>query len=152
MSLLRKSGMRKAVLIAVMLVLLLFVASCGNKQMQAKPLKSRSPTGAVAGLPEAAPEPQAEPADESSGKTAAEALKEFQAGQLASGTTGAKTGSTGMPPAPAGLKDKEALAARTHALYDKSTPVGDVEADRDFGTRFKDLPDEYANSNSAGDD
>ncbi len=149
LSLLRKSSMNKAVVIAVIAMLVL-LAACGNKQMQAKPLKT--PNGAVVGLPAeptptTAPEPEPAPT-----KTAAEALKEFEEQQLTSGTTGAKQGSTGMPPAPTGVTGLDALKARTKSLYKTGSGIGEaVDADREFGSRFDDLPDDYGNDGSAGE-
>jgi hypothetical protein len=140
--------MRNAGVITV-IALLVFLSACGNRQMDAKPLRAvETPVE----QPAAVPEPAAAPADESSGQTAAEAIKELQE-QMASAPaqTGAQA-KTLYPPAPAGVTGEEALKARTRSLYSQSTGVtGSVTADADFGSRFEDLPDDYANDGSAGE-
>ena len=129
------------------IALLVFLSACGTKEMDAKPLKSP----ATVEQPAAAPEPSAAPAEESSGQTAAEAIKELQE-QMASSP--AQTGTqvkTLYPPAPEGVTGEAALKARTRALYSTGTPTGSVVADREFGTISENLPDDYNNDGSAGE-
>jgi hypothetical protein len=147
--LLRRSGMRKGVIFAIAITILLLVAACSS-QMKAKPLTSRTtprtPNAAVVAETQPATEPE-------EGLTAAEAIEDLRSGgmPLPTAGTGAKEGSTGLPPAPAGVTGKDALKARTKALYSQGTSAGNIEADRDFGSRFDDLPEGYGDSDSAGE-
>ncbi len=139
--------MKKALALA-MIALLIILAGCG-KQMTAKPLKTTTPSA-----PAAEPVQESPAVAEEETKTAAEALKELESGELgtAPAATGAKTGSTGMPPAPEGVTGEEALKARTRSLYSQGTGLSQpVEADRETGSISDDLPPEYGNDNSAGD-
>lgn len=138
--------MRKVLVVAA-IILLVFLAACSETQ-RAKPLK-QSPTAAVTVAPQ---QEAAEPVQEST-KTAAEALKDFKAEQLAAPVvSGPKSGSTGLPPAPAGVTGLDAMKARMKALYSQSQPAEGVsDVDTDFGSRFDDLPDDYGNDGSAGD-
>ncbi|MEM2916460.1 MAG: hypothetical protein QXT19_03840 [Candidatus Woesearchaeota archaeon] len=133
----------KRVLVFTAIVMLVLLAACSGKQMEAKPLSSRAPTAAVVSEPAPAPE-------ESNGKTAAQAIVELreqmQNAPVITTTPSPKEGSTGMPPAPAGLTGKDALAARTRALFSKSTSISEAV---DAVTKFPDyskesnLPEEY---------
>lgn len=116
--------MRKAVIFAVIVMLVLLTA-CGGNKIQAKPLSARTPTAAVPveQAPPAAPAPQPAPK-----MTAAQAIKELQeqmANTPVTTSTGPKTATTGMPPAPQGLTGKDALLARTRALYSTGSEVPD---------------------------
>ncbi len=134
----------KKVLVLTVIAMLVLLAACGGRQMEAKPLSSRAPTAAVVSEPEPAP------AEEGSRETAAEAiveLREQMQNMPATTTTPSpKEGSTGMPPAPAGVTGKDALAARTRALFSKSTGISEAV---DAVTKFPDyskesnLPKEY---------
>ncbi len=144
------------ILIGIVIMLMVFLVACGGKQMQAKPIKA--PNGAVTTQPApTAEQPAATPVPTEESKTAAEALKELQ-GQLASGatqTTGPKQGATGMPPAPVGLSEQEALKARTRALMSQGSGLSQpVDADTQLGARYakdSDLPKGYGDEGSAGD-
>jgi hypothetical protein len=136
--------MKKVAVFAVIAMLVL-LAACGGNQMKAKPLSARTPTAAAVNQAAApAPQPATEPAPE---VTAADAIKELQEQiQNTPVSTGPKTGSTGMPPAPTGVTGKDALLARTRALFSNSSAYGKVEADTEFGPRYddeSDLPEEY---------
>lgn len=86
------------------------------------------------------------------GKTAAEALRELQSmeGIQAISEPGQKSG-TFYPPITTEATGKEALAAKTDALMRQSAPFTlNVEADKDFGSKYhdgdgdlKNLPGEY---------
>ncbi len=149
LSLLRTSSMNKAGIIAV-IALLVLLAACGNKQMQAQPLKTQN-TAVVESPAELQPQ-QSEPQPT---KTAAEALKELEQRQILPVTTGAKQGSTGMPAAPAGVTGEDALRARTRSLYSQGTGVnqitGGVVAEFPDYTKKSSLPDGYGDSDSAGE-
>ncbi|MEM4240150.1 MAG: hypothetical protein QXM31_02590 [Candidatus Woesearchaeota archaeon] len=115
--------MKKVIVLAAILMILVLTA-CGGNQMQAKPLSARTPT-AAATSPEPAPAPTPEPAPT---MTAAQAIKELQEQMQsapATTSTGPKTATTGLPPAPKGLTGKDALLARTHALYSTGSEVPD---------------------------
>jgi hypothetical protein len=142
--------MKKAVLFAVIAMLIL-VAACGKTQT-AKPLSQRPAVEQPAAVAEAPSESSVVVEDESSGKTAAEALAELEQQMIADGTSGLKTGSTGLPPAPAGVTGKDALTARMRSLYKQSSPVtGGVTADTRQGSISDNLPDDYDNDDSAGE-
>ncbi len=127
----------KKVLVLTVIAMLVLLAACGGKQMQAKPLSSRTPTAAVV----SEPEPSA-PA-ESSGETAAQAIidlrEQMQNVPATTKVTSPKEGSTGMPPAPEGVTGKDALAARTRALLSKSTGISEAV---DVVTTFPDYSQE----------
>jgi hypothetical protein len=122
--------MRKVIVFAVIAMLVL-LSACGGNQMTAKPLSSRTPSGAVA-LPAAQPEPAAPAAEPT--KTAAEAIKDLKE-QMANApvSSGPKTGSTGMPPAPSGLTGKDALKARMRGLMNQTL---DVDLPTNVSTEF----------------
>jgi predicted small lipoprotein YifL len=143
--------MRKVMVFAAIAMLVL-LAACGSKQMDAKPLKS-TPTAAVtASEPEPAPESSA-PVDEDSGKTAAEALAELEQQLNSAPVAGPKQATTGLPPAPAGVTGVDALKARTRAMMSQGAPVpGDVDSDYHEGSISDDLPEGYDDSGSAGDE
>jgi predicted small lipoprotein YifL len=136
--LLHKSIMKK-VLVLTVIAMLVLLAACGGKQMEAKPLSSRSPTAAAVSEPETA----APSAEESSGETAAQAIvdlrEQMQNVPATTTTSSPKEGSTGMPPAPAGVTGKDALAARTKALFSKSTGITEAV---DVVTTFPDYSKE----------
>ncbi|MEM4246881.1 MAG: hypothetical protein QXR48_02490 [Candidatus Woesearchaeota archaeon] len=116
--------MRKGVVFAVIAMLVLLTA-CGGNKIQAKPLSARTPTAAVPVEQTPSPTPASEQAPK---MTAAQAIKELQeqmANTPAISSTGPKTATTGMPPAPQGLTGKDALLARTRALYSTSSEVPD---------------------------
>lgn len=139
--------MRKVLVVAA-IILLVFLAACGETQ-RAKPLR-QSPTAAVT----ASPQPEAPAEETAPTKTAAEAIKELQIEQLQTTSSGPKTATTGLPPAPAGLTGQDAMKARMKALYSQSQPAEGFdsdEVDTDFGSRFEDLPDDYGNDGSAGE-
>lgn len=130
--------MRKVIALAVILMLVLLTA-CGGNKIQAKPLSARTPTAAAVNQAAPAPTPAPEPAPE---VTAAEAIKELQDQiQTTPVSTGPKTGSTGLPPAPTGVTGKDALLARTKALMSQSTGVSGVS------DVITDLPDYHDESN-----
>jgi hypothetical protein len=142
--------MRKVIVFAAIAILVL-LAACGSKQMDAKPLKSTTPT-AAATISEPEPEQEAPAADEGTTKTAAEALAELEQQLNSAPVSGPKQGSTGLPPAPAGVTGTDALKARTKALYSQGASVpGDVDSDYHEGSISDDLPDDYNNDGSAGD-
>ena len=147
----------RRVVVLVMIVMLVILVGCGKKQMEAKPLST--PTANVVGTTEPAPEPEPTPEqttapaeDESSGQTAAEAIVGLQTELVQTAAEGRIEGNL-YPPAPEGVEGFEALKARTKALMSQSgTTDLDVEADRDFGSRFSDgLPDGYGDDGSAGE-
>lgn len=119
--------MNKATVLTV-IALLVLLAACGGKQMSAKPLaKSSTPTGDVVIHP---PTPAAtQVAQETSTKTAAEALKEFQQTQLQQAAASAvKSGSTvfyAPPNATAKSKGdaRKLLLARTRSAFRIGKPV-----------------------------
>ncbi len=136
--------MNKAVILTVIAMLVLLTA-CGGKQLEAKPLSSRAPTAAVISEPEPAPAPE-----QTSIETAAQAIvrlrEQMQNVQPITKTSSLKEGNTGMPPAPAGVTGKDALAARTRALFSKSTGISEaVDAITAFPDYSKEsnLPEEY---------
>lgn len=137
--------MRKVLIVAA-IILLVFLAACSEQQMQAKPLRQSSPTAAVTAA-------QTSTQETESTKTAAEAIQDLKAEQLAAPVvSGPKVGSTGMPPAPSGVTGLDALKARMKLLYKQSEPVDGVGAvDTGFGSRFNDLPSGYGNDGSAGE-
>lgn len=139
--------MQKRVLLAILIGLLL-LASCGNKTSGKRVAipevsGSNSPiTGAVAGV---------ESADSAPTKTAAEALQEIkETGTTAAPvSSGEKTG-TFYPPITTDATGKEALKAKTRALFQKETYDPNVEADSTFGAKYHstdgdptNLPDGY---------
>ncbi len=113
--------MRK-ILVLTVIAMLVLLSACGEKQMQAKPLSSRAPTAAATTEPAPEPTPELEP---STGKTAAEAIKELQIPPVVPTTSTVKQATTGLPPAPEGVTGKDALAARTHSLYSQGSEVPD---------------------------
>jgi len=142
--------MRKAVLFAV-IAMLLVLAACGNTQT-AKPLSRAAQVEQPSAVAEASSEATAVVEDESSGKTAAEALAELEQQMIEGGTSGLKSGSTGLPPAPAGVTGKDAMRARMRSLYKQSQPVtGGVTADTRQGSISDSLPGDYGNDDSAGE-
>jgi hypothetical protein len=132
--------MRKVIVFAVIAMLVL-LAACGGNKIAAKPLSSRTPT-AAATTPEPAPSAP-EPAPE---MTAAQAIKELQEQMqntpATTTTTSPKTATTGMPPAPAGVTGKDALLARTRALYSTGSGVNGIS-----GGVVTDFPDYRDESN-----
>lgn len=139
--------MKKVVLFAVIAMLIL-VAACGKTQT-ARPLNRAAQVEQPSAVAEAPAEATVE---EGSGQTAAEALAELQKQMVADGTSGLKTGSTGLPPAPAGVTGKDAFTARMRSLYKQSSPVtGGVTADTRQGPISDSLPDDYNNDDSAGE-
>ncbi len=128
----------KKVLVLTVIAMLVLLAACGGKQMQAKPLSSRMPTAAAV----SEPAPSA-PAEETSGETAAQAIidlrEQMQNVPATTKVTSPKEGSTGMPPAPTGVTGKDALAARTKALFSKSTGITEAV---DVVTTFPDYSKE----------
>lgn len=136
--------MKKVFALAVIAMLILLVG-CKN-QMTAKPLKS-SPSAQAA-----TPVQESPAVAEETGKTAAEALKELESGLPQTEAVGAKQATSYYPPAPAGVTGDDALKARTRALYSTSKGMSQpVEADREFGSRSDDLPQDYGNEGSAGE-
>lgn len=139
--------MQKRALIAILIGLLL-LASCGNKTTGKRVAipemsGSNSPiTGAVAGVDSTD--------DATPTKTAAEALQEIkEAGTTTPVSSGEKTG-TFYPPITTDATGKEALKAKTRALFQKETYDPNVEADSTFGAKYHsadgdptNLPDGY---------
>jgi len=126
--------MRKAVVFAV-IAMLLFLAACSGNKIQAKPLSSRTPTAAAPVQP--APQPAPEPKHEVTAAEAIKQLREQMQNAPATTSTGPKTATTGMPPAPEGVTGKDALLARTRALYSRGSEVPDNIL---TGGVIKDLP------------
>ena len=146
--------MNKAMILTV-IALLVLAAACGGKQMVAKPLTSKSPTGEVTGhqqysqttpTPTPAPEPT---------KTAAEALKELKT-QIQTPTTAAKGGTSPFfAPATTVAKTKaearQLLLQRTRAAFKSGKGVAvPIDAITTFGPRYHtssgsptNLPKEY---------
>jgi predicted small lipoprotein YifL len=142
--------MRKLIVFAAIAMLVL-LAACGSKQMDAKPLKSTPTAAATVSEPEPAPEVQADEEDKSS-KTAAEALAELEQQLNSAPVAGPKQATTGLPPAPAGVTGVDALKARTRAMMRQGAPVpGDVDSDYHQGSISDNLPAGYGDDSSAGE-
>ena len=150
--------MNKATVLTV-IALLVLLAACGGKQMAAKPLaKSSTPTGDV--VHSTAPTTIVKPTtqDTSSGKTAAEALKEMQQAQLQQ--TAASVPKTGVTvfsaPANASIAKtkgdaRKLLLARTRAAFKTGEALSTaVKASTASGPRYhsssgevRNLPKDY---------
>ncbi len=109
----------KKILVLAVIAMLVLLSACGGNKIQAKPLSSRAPTAAAT-----TPQPPAPAAPEpTSGKTAAEAIKELEIPPVVPKTSTVKQATTGLPPAPTGLTGEDALKARTKALYSTGSGV-----------------------------
>ncbi len=145
--------MQKRVIIAILIGLLLLV-SCGNKttgKRVAIPEMSgqNSPlTGAVAGV---------DSTDDSAPvKTAAETLQEIKEGGTTTPVSSGEKEGTFYPPITTDATGKEALKAKTRALFQQEVPPTNVQATEQFGAKYhsadgdpKNLPDGY--SDNSGD-
>jgi len=144
--------MDKRVILAI-LVLTVFLVGCGNDEVTAtkrtvdKVLDStrESPTGAaVQQITEVKTE-------ESTGTTAAEALKELQQSDIDTSTGGTAV-TTIYSGTTSDKSGKDALKEKTRQAFSVGSSTGDVEADDQFGPRYQDdLPGEYGNDDSAGE-
>lgn len=139
--------MQKRVLLAILIGLLL-LASCGSKttgKRVAIPEMSgeNSPiTGAVTGT-----QTESAPA-----KTAAEALSEIKnAGSVTPAATSEKVG-TFYPPITTDATGKEALKAKTRALFSQETYDPNVEADSEFGAKYHSADGDPTNLPNGYDD
>jgi hypothetical protein len=137
--------MRKAIVLAVIAMLVL-LAACGGNQMKAKPLSARTPTAAAVNQATAAPAPEANPAPAPE-VTAAEAIKELQQQIQNTPTTKSPTVvNTGIPPAPSGLTGRDAMLARMKLYMNQSVGVKGVTGvitDLPDYTDTSNLPKEY---------
>ena len=146
-------------IVAIVLTMLLLLAACGGSKIKAKPLSSRSPTGAAVLEPSsepattsapAAPVEESAPAEESSDVTAADAIQDLQ--QNIQETNLQDNTANFYPQAPEGVEGHDALKARTKLLMQQTVDIDlGIEADQKFGSRFDDLPDDYDNDQSAGE-
>lgn len=146
--------MNKAMILTV-IALLVLAAACGGKQMTAKPLTSKSPTGEVTGhqqYSQTKPTPTPAPAPT---KTAADALKEFKT-QLQQPVSTVKSGTSPFfAPATTVAKSKadarKLLLERTRAAFKSGKGVAvPTDALTTFGPRYHtssgsptNLPKEY---------
>lgn len=142
--------MKKTGVILVILMLM-FLAGCGGKA-DTKPY-TPPVTGNVVEETETAPsEPVEQEPSEPEGPTAAEALKDLTQDDIDVETSSAKSASSLYGGITVEGEGKDAFKAKTKALYRQSSPVGeDIDADREFGSRFDNLPSEYDNDDSAGE-
>ncbi|RJQ22485.1 hypothetical protein C4580_00335 [Candidatus Woesearchaeota archaeon] len=143
--------MRKLVIIALLSVLLL--AACESKTVGKR---VAIPETGSSGITAAVVSDTASAETGDTGKTAAEALAEFKTTEtVTSAGDGPKSG-TFYPPITTDATGKEALKAKTRALFSQEVYDPNVEAQDDFGPRYHDqdgdatnLPDGY--SDSSGD-
>lgn len=128
---------KKVLLIAALTALALLLTSC-SPSTQGKRVSTpevNGPTGMVAtdtNIAEPAPSAQGE-----TGKTAAEALQELESIETAPSTENNQKSGTFYPPVVTDKTGKEALKEKTRALFQKEVYDPQVDADSDFGQRYK---------------
>jgi len=120
------------ILIVALVALALLLTGCGS-DTQGK----RVATPGISGLTTV--DTTAEPTSPTgeTGKTAAEALKELESLEIISSSENNQKSGTFYPPVVTDKTGKEALKEKTRALFQKQVYDPGVEADDDFGPRYK---------------